>query len=63
MLGLAPTETMKNIVKTMHDNGVIKEELISMNYEDGNHSITFGEIDYSKLPNGSYSLNYFSNVG
>ena len=42
---------------------MIKDELISLNYEDGNHSIVFGEVDYSKLPLGKASLNYFSNVG
>lgn len=34
-----------------------------MNYEDGNHSVTFGEIEYNKIPNGKDGLNYFSNVG
>lgn len=42
VLGLAPSETVKSIIKTMHSQNVIKDEIISLNYENGNHSILFG---------------------
>ena len=63
VLGLAPTSDVLSIVKNLHEQNKINNQIISINYEDGNHSISFGDIDYSKLSGGQNSLNYFSNVG
>ena len=63
VLGLAPSTSALSIVKNLQAQNVINDQIISINYEDGNHSISFGDIDYSKLPGGPDSLNYFSNVG
>jgi hypothetical protein len=68
IVGLAPSNDERSLVKNLKDNGQIDKALVSLNYEDPADSekastITFGEIDSSQVKGGDDGLSYYSNVG
>jgi len=68
ILGLAPSRDEKSFVRQLFDNGVIDQEVVSLNLEDPNDksidsTIGFGEIDGSQIIGGEDGLRYYSNVG
>ena len=68
IVGLAPSNDERSLVKKLKDSGQIDKAIVSLNYEDPSDStqastITFGEIDPSQIKGGEEGMNYYSNVG
>ena len=68
VLGLAPSNDNRSIVKTLKDQGQISRGIVALNYEDPldttqASSVGFGETDFAQVVGGEDGLETFSNVG
>lgn len=46
VFGLAPSQGTRSMIKSMKWQNVIKKEIVSINLEQTQHSITFGDINF-----------------
>jgi len=67
VIGLAPSGGSQSYINKLWEQGVIKDRMVGLNYEDPNDTdqiskVRFGTLDYNQVQDGADGLNFFTNV-
>lgn len=67
VLGLAPNKNKMSIVRRLKEQNIIDRELVTLNLEDQQQKIIFGQVSVDRIMLSNQELNdqvnFFSNVG